>query len=292
VKNLPPHPKPIHFLSLPKLFSLTRRAGQGWMEDSVPRCSAALAYYTFLSLAPLLIISIALAGLVFGQDASESRILDELRSFVGADSTLAIQGMLKGAWQPGHGALATALGGLTLLLGSIGVLNELQSALNKIWGVHSTRSLRTLAIAQTRLLGFILGVGFLLLVSLIFSAATMAAGSVFSGDLSLSEIIRSVFDPAFEWLMLVLAFAAIYKWLPDAQVEWEDVWIGAALTALFFLLGKLGLSLYLAWSGLGSAYGVAGSLIVVLVWVYYSAMIFYFGAEFIKVFSMTYGSRR
>jgi membrane protein len=177
-----------------------------------------------------------------------------------------------------------------LLAGATGVLNELKSALDRIWHVHRPKSFKLFLIDQTRLLGFLLVIGFLLVVSLVFSASVAALGRVYSAWLPWPEALLHGVDLCLEWVLIIFVFAAIFKWLPDARIAWADVWTGAAFTSFLFLAGKFLLGLYLGLSGLSSVYGAAGSLVVVLVWVYYSALIFYFGAEFTKVYADTYGS--
>jgi membrane protein len=177
-----------------------------------------------------------------------------------------------------------------LLVGATGVLKELKSALDHIWGVHGPKSFRLLVIDQTRLLGFLLVIGFLLVVSLLVSAGLVALGQVYGAWLPWPEALLHGVDLGVEWGMIIFVFAAIFKWLPDARIAWADVWTGAAFTSFLFLAGKFLLSLYLGLSGISSVYGAAGSLVVILLWVYYSALIFYFGAEFTKVYADTYGS--
>jgi membrane protein len=184
-----------------------------------------------------------------------------------------------------------SLGTLTLVVGAVGVLNELKGAMNLIWRVKPALTMRGFFLNQTKLLGFLLGIGFLLVVSLVLSAFTSALGQVYGTWLPFPEILLHLLDMAVEWFLIIFVFAAIFKWLPDARIAWKDVWTGAAFTSFLFLAGKTLLSVYLGRSGISSVYGAAGSLILILLWVYYSALIFYFGAEFTRAYANTYGSR-
>lgn len=269
---------------------LLKHAARKWNDDAVPRYAAALSYYTFFSLAPLLTITIAVAGIFFGRDAAEGRIYDELRGFIGPDSASAVEAIVEGAWKPGKDLLAMGIGILTLLIGATGVLNELKSALDRIWGVRGPRDIKLILLDQTRLLGFLLGIGFLLVVSLILSASIVALGRLYGAWLPWPEPVLHALELALEWSLIIFVFAAIFKWLPDAKIAWKDVWTGATFTSFLFLAGKFLLGLYLGLSGITSVYGAAGSLVVILLWVYYSALIFYFGAEFTKVYADTFGS--
>ena len=273
------------------LWRLLKLAAKHWYADAVPRYSASLAYYTFFSMAPLITISIAISGIFFGADASAGRIHQQLEAFMGPDTAQAVEAVVRGAWKPGKDVWAVVLGSLTLLIGAIGVLNELKGALHAIWGVKGPSSVKVIVINQTKVMGFLLGIGFLLVVSLIFSALLAALGQVCSAWLPWPELLLHALDLIVEWGMIIFVFAAIFKWLPDARIAWKDVWTGAAFTSFLFLAGKFLLSFYLGKSGISSVYGAAGSLSVILVWVYYSALIFYFGAEFTKVYANTYGSR-
>ncbi|MES2202699.1 MAG: YihY/virulence factor BrkB family protein [candidate division FCPU426 bacterium] len=277
-------------MKIRSILRLVKHAAGEWNAHAVPRFSAALAYYTFFSLAPLLTITIAICGIFFGRDAAEGRIHREIGAFVGPDTANAIEAVVRGAWKPGKDLWAIGLGSLTLLLGAVGVLNELKGALDFIWGVKRPSSARIIFLDQTKLLGFLLGIGFLLVVSLVGSAFVAALGAAYGSWLPLPEAALHFLDLIFEWAVIIFIFAAIFKWLPDAEIAWKDVWIGAAFTSFLFLSGKFLLSFYIGKSGISSVYGAAGSLIVILVWVYYSALIFYFGAEFTKVYANTYGS--
>jgi membrane protein len=277
-------------MKLISTWHLTKHAAIDWWADTVPRYGASLAFYTFFSMTPLLTITIAISSLFFGRDAVEGRIYSELAELVGPEAAAAIQALVRNAWRPGKDLWAMGLALVILLVGAIGVLNELRGALNAIWKVRGPSSVRIVVLSQTRLLGFLLGVGFLLVVSLIFGAVVSAMGQVYRSWLTWPGALLHTVDFLFEWVLTILIFAAIFKWLPDARVAWRDVWTGAGVTALLFLAGKSLLGLYLGRSGISSLYGAAGSLSVVLLWVYYSALIFYFGAEFTKVYANSFGS--
>lgn len=255
---------------------------------------AALAYYTLFSIAPLLVIVIAVAGLVFSNDAVQTSILEELRGLMGEAGAIAVQDLLIRAIDPSKNVLAALIGGITSILGATTVFAQLNSALNRIWRVPTAPKIGGVrSFLYTRILSFglILGMGFLLLVSLVLSAALAALGawwSPFFGGWSASlQAINFIASFA----IITLVFAMIYKLLPRARIGWHDVWIGAAVTALLFTLGKLIIGQYLGKIGTSSAFGAAGSLMALLVWVYYSAQIFFLGAEFTWVYAYSHGSR-
>ena len=260
-----------------------------WMEDDPFQSAAALSYYTLFSLAPLLIISIAVAGFVFGREAAQNQIVSTMQGLIGQDSAQAIQAMIQNASnRPKTGMISTLLGGIVLLFGAGGVVGQLQTSLNMIWGVKAQADSGLHDFIRRRFVSFamVLGVGFLLLVSLAVSAfisgVTQFIGSFFGGV--------AVIDILISFGFVTFLFAMIYKFLPDVQIQWTDVWVGAALTSLLFTIGKFLIGFYLGTSGVTSVYGAAGSLITILLWVYYSALIFFWGAEFTQVYSSQYGS--
>ena len=253
--------------------------------------SAALAYYTVFSIAPLLLLTISIAGLVFGSDAVEGRIVTQLGSLVGPSSAATIQSMIKAAYRPGGSVIASAVSIITLLIGAIGVVWELKSALNQIWRTAEPGGMKEIVKRNLVLLAMMLGIGFLLAVSLVIST-TIAAVSEYFGNLlparqAFLELANFVFSLAVVWVL----FAAIYRILPSVEIDWRDVWIGGAVAALLFNLGKLALGYYLGRSAVASEYGAAGSVLIMLVWIYYSGLIFYFGAEFTAVYAARRGSR-
>jgi membrane protein len=276
-----------------EIFAILKETASDWMEDQAPTLGAALAYYTVFSLAPLLIIAIAIAGLVFGQEAAQGQIFEQLRGLLGEASAKAMQDMVQNANEkPATGLVATLIGVVMLLFGASGVFGQLQTSLNAIWGVEPKPGRGILGLVQDRILsfGFILVVGFLLLVSLLLTAAIALVAQWFGGMLPGMETLAQILNFVLSLAVITLLFAMIFKFLPDAKIAWHDVWIGAFITAVLFTVGKVALGLYLAKSGVGSSYGAAGSLIVLLLWVYYSSQILFFGAEFTQVYANRFGS--
>ena len=276
-----------------EIFAILKKTASDWMEDQAPTLGAALAYYTVFSLAPLLIIAIAIAGLVFGREAAQGQIFDQLRGLMGEASAKAMQDMVQNASaKPATGVVATIIGVVTLLFGASGVFGQLQTSLNAIWDVQPKPGRGVLGLIQDRILsfGFILVIGFLLLVSLLLTAAIALVGEWFGGIGPGMETLAQILNFVLSLGLITVLFAMIFKFLPEAKIAWHDVWIGAFLTALLFTVGKFALGLYLGKSGVGSSYGAAGSLIVLLLWVYYSSQILFFGAEFTQVYANRFGS--
>ena len=275
------------------LWHLIKEAAADWSHDRAPRLGAALAYYTVFSLVPFLVVVIALIGLVLGQEAAQSAILSHIATMVGDQSAAAIKDMIRRADQPSTGLVATVLAVVTLLFGASGVFGQLQDALNTVWGVEPKEGRGVWGFIKDRFLSFVavLGTGFLLLVSLILSSALAAFGKWFSGLLPLPEALLHLFNFALSFVVVTGLFALIFKVLPDAKVAWRDVWVGALLTAALFTIGKYALGLYLGKSNVASAYGAAGSLVLILLLVYYSAQILLYGAEFTQVYANRLGER-
>jgi membrane protein len=274
-------------------FALLKATAFEWLDDQAPTLGAALAYYTVFSLAPLLIISIALAGLVFGAEAAQGQIFDQLRGLLGEASGKAMQEIVQSASaEPKTGVVATVIGVVTLLFGASGVFGQLQASLNIIWGVQPKPGRGILGIIRDRSLsfGFILVVGFLLLVSLLLTAGIAFVGKQFGAMVPGMEALIQILNSILSLAVITLLFGMMFKILPDANIAWRDVWIGAFITALLFTLGKFALGFYLGRSGIASSYGAAGSLIVLLLWVYYSSQIVFFGAEFTQVYANRFGS--
>src|SRR5215469_2712758 len=257
--------------------SLGKTTVYRWLDDRAPTIGAAIAFYTMFSLAPMLVIVVAVAGFVFGREAAEGALFGEIAKLVGPESAGAVQAMLRSASSARSGIIATLIGIGTLIATATAVFSELQAALNLIWKVPATGNL-----------GVILVIGFLLLVSLVISTALTALSSYIDRSLPNFSIILYLAHYALSFGFTTVLFAAIFKILPDHAVEWRDVWLGAALTALLFSVGKHLISIYIGSSNMASTYGAAGALIIVFVWVYYSAQIFLFGAEFAKA----YGDQR
>lgn len=276
-----------------QLLDLCMQALSSWKNDYAPSMGAALAYYTVFSVAPLLLIVISVAGLVFGEEAARGEIFAQLSGLMGAQGALAVQGMLEAVNKPTEGLIATVVGIVLLVVGATTVFGELQDAMDRIWRAPALdKSGGVMGILKVRLLSFsmIMGIGFLLMVSLVASAALAALGKwwspVFGGWATLAQAVNFIFSFA----MVMAVFAMIYKLMPRVRVQWRDVWVGAGVTALLFTVGKHLIGLYIGTSSVASGYGAAGSLVVVLVWVYYSAQIFLLGAEFTWVYAHSYGS--
>jgi membrane protein len=274
-------------------FGLLKSALSACLNDNVQRMSAALAYYTIFSLAPLLVIAIAIAGLVFGEDAARGEIVGEIRELVGQDGARAIQAMIQSAYHPGHSVVATIIGIVTLLLGATGAFSEVYDALNLIWRVNqeSSTAVRTIIKARFMSFGMILIIGFLLLVSLVVSAVLAGISKYASSFLPAPAPLLHFLDFLFSLAVVTVLFAMIFKVLPEMKIRWGDVWAGASLTALLFTVGKFAIGFYVGKSVSTSSYGAAGSLVVVVTWIYYSAFILYFGAEFTQVYAHQCGSR-
>jgi membrane protein len=275
-----------------RLGSLLKETYQQWDEDQAVRQAASLALYTLLSVAPLLIVSIKVAGVALGEEAARGQLSQELGRLVGPEAGAAIEAMVNTAKQPGQGVIGTIIGLVVLLFGASGVFGELQTSLNQMWEVMPKPDRGVVGFLKDRFFSFtmVMGVAFLLLVSLVVSAALATITEHFQ-DL--------VPYPALSWALNVvigigittLLFALIYKVIPDVQIKWHDVWIGAFATAVLFSVGRVGLGWYVGRSATVSPFGAAGSLVALIVWVYYSAQILFFGAEFTQVFATRYGSR-
>jgi membrane protein len=288
-------------LSLYSLFDRARSAGSliklsvsAWIDDGASSMGAAIAYYTIFSIAPLLVIAMAVAGWVFGADAVQGEVAAQLRSVIGTDAARAVQDLIAGAAKPAESLAAAGIGAVLLIVGATTVFAELQSALDHIWQVPALQSASGWwSVLRSRLLSFgvILALGFLLLVSLLASAAIAAFGSWWSTRLAGWEVMLHLLNTMTSLGLSIGLFAMIYKLMPRARIAWRDVWIGAGVTALLFEAGKLLIGLYVGKSGVASSFGAAGSLVVLLVWVYYSAQIFLLGAEFTWVYSHHGGSR-
>ena len=280
-------------MNLKTVISLLKQTFTEWQEDKAPTLAAALAYYTVFSLAPLLIIVIAIAGLVFGADAAQGQIVTQLQSLIGKDGAQTIQELILKASEPKSGMIATIVGIATLLWGASNVFTNLKEALNTIWNVSPPPGRGIWGFLQDRVLSFamILGIGFLLLVSLVLSAVLAAISYWLNGWLQLPVGIWQIVDFAISFGVVTLLFALIYKLLPDVDLAWNDVWIGAAITSMLFTIGKSVIGIYLGGSGIASTYGAAGSFVIILLWINYSAQILFLGAEFTQVWANRYGSR-
>jgi len=276
-----------------RFFDLARKSVSAWSDDYAPSMGAAIAYYTVFSLAPLLLIVIAVAGAVFGRDAVQGEIVAQLQGLIGHDGALAIQGLIKSASKPAEGLLAGGISLVVLLVGATTVFGELQSALDRIWQVPQQNKSGVIGTLKTRLLSFglILGLAFLLMVSLVVSAGVAVIGRWAGGIVPGWEIGLQLLNLCISLGITTVLFAMIYKLMPQARIDWRDVWVGAGVTAVLFEVGKLLIGLYVGKTSVASSYAAAGSVIVLLVWVYYSAQIFLLGAEFTWVFANEHGSR-
>jgi len=283
----------VETVTMRSVWNLLKQTAVRWSEINAPRLGAALAFYTMLSIAPLLVVSIGIAGLMFGEKAAQDQVAGQIQSLVGYEGGLAIQSLLKSASKPSSGIIATVVGVFFLLFGASGVFGELRDSLNLIWGVTPASGTGLKGLVKYRFVSFamVLGIGFLLLVSLILNTLISAAGKVFGGYLPLPESVLQIGDMVLSFVAVTLLFALLYKVVPDARIYWRDVAIGAAVTSLLFSIGKFLIGLYLGKASVGSAYGAAGSLVVFLVWGYYSAQIFFLGAEFTHTFANRHGSR-
>ena len=281
-------------MNLATLWGLFKDSIRAWYADYAPSMGAALSYYTIFSIAPLLVIVIAVAGLVYGSEAASGAIFEQLRGMVGDSGAAAIQGLVKGASKPATSIIAAITGVITLVIGATTVLGELQSALDRIWRAPPAKEAGLLRMLRKRVLSFgmILVLGFLLLVSLVLSAAIVAIGDWWGPLFGRLRWLLEALNFAVSFAVVTALFAMIYKILPRIRIGWKDVWIGAAVTALLFTVGKFLIGLYLGKTGVTSGFGAAGSVVVLLVWVYYSAQIFLLGAEFTSIYAYRFGSLR
>lgn len=276
-----------------QVWSLLRRTASEWSEDKSPQLGASLAFYSALSIAPLLVLALGVASFVLDEEAARGQVITEFRGLVGTEGAKAIEDMINSANKPDSGIVATILSVATLLFGASGVFGQLQDALNTIWEVKTKPGRGVVGFIKDRFLSFamVLGVAFLLLVSLLLTTAMAALG--LKAD-TLPETLRWLAQGVtftVTFVVITALFAMIFKLLPDVQMAWRDVWLGAFVTAALFSVGKFAIGTYLGHSSMASSYGVAGSFVVLLVWTYYSAQILFFGAELTQVYANTYGSK-
>ena len=278
-----------------KWWTLIKQTVEAWIDDYAPSMGAALSYYTVFSLAPMLLIVISVAGLVFGDEAARGEIFSQLRGLMGVDAAKTIEDLLTSVSEPKEGVAATTIGIVLLLIGATSVFGELQDALDRIWRAPARdRSGGLLGLVRARLLSFgmILGVAFLLIVSLVLSAVVAALGRWWSGAFGGWEVLAQSVNIVLGFVVTTGGFAMIYKLMPRVKVQWRDVWLGATVTALLFTIGRVLIGVYIGKSGIASGFGAAASLIVIFIWVYYSAQIFLLGAEFTWIYARTFGSMR
>jgi membrane protein len=282
-------------MSLKPALSLLKESFKEWKEDDALQLGAALAYYTIFSIAPLLLIVIAVAGFVWGREAVQGQIVGQVDQLIGHQGGVAIQTMIANAAKQGQGSgiLATVIAAVTALFGATGVFAQLQNALNKIWNVEAKPGRGIMGFVKTRIasFGMILGIGFLLLVSLVVSAGLSAVNTYMTGLMPGAEVLFTILSFVVSLALITLLFAMIYRFLPDVRIAWRDVWVGAAATSLLFTIGKFLIGLYLGRSSVASVFGAAGSLVIVLLWIYYSTQILFFGAEMTQVYARHRGSQ-
>ena len=274
------------------MWNVAKQAVYAWLDDYAPSMGAALAYYTVFSIAPLLLIVVSIAGLVFGKEASEGHLVAQLETLTGPEAAQALESLLRSVDKPAPSTFAAVSGGIVLLVGATTVFAELQDSLDRIWRApaRGTSGLWNLVRARLLSFGMILGIGFLMIVSLIASAILAALGTWWDPAFGDWKKLAGAFNTAFSLTFVTVSFALIYKIIPRVPVRWGDVWLGALITAVLFNGGKLLIGLYIGRSTFTSTFGAAASFAVLLVWVYYAAQIFLLGAEFTWVYAHTYGS--
>jgi membrane protein len=274
------------------IWQLVRDAGSDWLRHKGPQLGAAMAFYSILSLAPLLVLAVAIAAVAFGEEEAKNQLAAQMQQLMGRQGAEAIKALIEQAQQPKAGVLATVLGIATLLFGASGVFGQLQGALNTIWEVPP-KPMKVWDYLKDRFLSFtmVLGTGFLMLSSLVLSAWLTAISARLGEQSGSLEVVTQWANVLLSFVVITALFALIFRVLPDTDVGWRDVAAGAAITALLFTIGKSLIGIYLGTSGVGSAYGAAGSVVVLVIWIYYSAQIMFFGAELTHVYAYRYGSR-
>jgi membrane protein len=272
--------------------AIVKETASDWLDDKAPRLAASLALYTLMSLAPMLILAVSVSGLIFGDEAARGQIAHQLAGVLGDSGALAVQSVVANAKAPSSGVLGTAVGLALALFGASGVFGELQGTLNAIWDVDSRPGRGIWGFIRDRFFSFtlVLGVAFLLLVSLVVSAALAAIGTYLSHTLPGGAVLWQAVNLLISLGVTTLLFATIYKVVPDVTIGWRDVWLGSVVTAVLFSLGRFAIGLYVGRSAVASPFGAAGSVVALVVWVYYSAQILFFGAELTQVYARHRGS--
>lgn len=280
-------------LVMSKFVGLLKETFREFIEDKAPRLGAALAYYTIFSIGPLLLIAVAMSGIFFGQEAAQGKISAELGKVFGLEMAKSLEEIVQAAAKPKSGTIATIVGVVTLLIGASGVFGQLKDALNTIWNVEAKKAAGVVSFFKNRFLSMamVLGIGFLLLVTLVLDTVIAAMGESVSRYVG-GEAVAHVLSLVLSFAVATVLFAAIFRILPDLKIAWRDVWLGAIITALLFAVGKWAIGVYLGKAAPGSAYGAAGSLVILLIWVYWSAQILFLGAEFTQVYARTFGSMK
>jgi len=280
-------------ISFKGIWSVIKNSFSGFSNDNVTKLSASLAYYTMFSMGPLLVMIIALCSLFLGREAIEGKVYAQLQQFLGQDTALQLQQIIKNAFISGKGKIAAIIGGVSLLLGATSVFGEIQDSINRIWGVKPKPKRGWLKLVQNRLLSFsvIISLGFLLLVSLVITSLIEGFNhrleTMFPG---VAVVVFYIINLVITLIVTSVIFGVIFKVLPDAKIPWKDERAGAIVTAVLFMIGKFGISFYIGRSNVGTTYGAAGSLVVLLLWIYYSSIILYLGAEFTKAYAVEYGA--
>ena len=278
-------------MRLKDFWKLLEQSGESWLDHNATRLAAAVAFYSILSLAPLLLLSVAIAGLIFGEEAARGELVQQMRDLVGDEGAEVIQTTLAKAKKREQGIVATVIGAVTLLLGAAGVFGELHDAFNVVWEVKAKPGRGIWGFVRDKFLSFgmVLSIGFLLLVSLVLSTALSAAGTYFSGLTPGVPVFMEILNFLVSIALITGLFALLFRYLPDARMAWRHIWPGAIATAILFTLGKFLIGLYLSQAAVGSPFGAAGSLVVLIVWVYYSSLIIFFGAELTQVHAKSAG---
>ncbi len=276
------------------VYLLLKESVQEWSNDDAASLGAAMAYYAAFSIAPLLLLVIAVAGLLIGDETAERQLFLHLRELIGEGGAATLQQIVRSAHDDGKGLLAVLISGATLFIGATSVLAQLQKSLDRIWGAPPRQGFNVWSLVKVRLqaFGLVLTVGFLLAVSMVATAAIAAIASLLGGWIGQSEPLLQLINIVFSFVVITLLFAMTYRFLPNLTIAWRDVVIGAAVTSLLFSIGKTAIGLYIGRSAISSSFGAAGTFIVFLVWIYYSAMIYLFGAEFCYVYARRHGSLR
>ena len=280
-------------MNLKRVWKLLKQAVKEWQQDKVPILAAALAYYMVFSVAPMVIIVIAVVGFIVGESVARQEVIQQMEALIGPDATESVRIVLQNQFKPSSNIIATVVGIITVIFGATTVVVQLKQALNMIWDVQPKPGQGVKGFIKTRILSvlMVMGIGLILLLSLILSAVLAGVDRLLEQYLSVPSIVWSLTDNLISVILMTLLFGQIYRVLPDVEISWKDVAVGSVITAVLFTLGKAGISIYLGNSSVGSAYGAAGSLVIFLMWVFYSAQIFLFGAEITKVWARTYGSK-
>jgi membrane protein len=276
-----------------KIWKVIKDSFSGFSDDKVTKLSASLAYYTVFSMGPLLILIISLCGIFLGREAIEGQVYQQLEGFMGKDTASQLQDIIKNAAISGKGPVAVIIGAVTLLIGATTVFGEIQDSINTIWGLKPKPKRGWLKMLQNRFLSFsvIISLGFILLVSLAVTSLVDGLNDALMRRFSdISVIIFYVVNQVITLAVISFIFGVIFKVLPDAEIKWKDVMLGSIVTGILFMIGKFGISFYISTSDVGSTFGAAGSLVVLLLWTYYSSLILYYGAEFTKAYAVNYGS--